>query len=228
MWAERRRILLDLLAGEPHAIVTEMFPFGRRAFRAELAPLLAWRSARSPRPVLAASVRDILVTKPEPDRYRWMVETCLAHYDRVLVHGEERLMPFAASFPTAAELGARVVHTGFIHVGAAATSSGDAPAVLVRLDSGRPGRTLQFNGHLDVVHLPFVPPAVGHHSRGCESGVNAMMSRLGIAVCASSSRWRKKGAKKTPPRAVFRSALRAKAFRLVSIGSVPYPVESAR
>jgi acetylornithine deacetylase/succinyl-diaminopimelate desuccinylase-like protein len=37
-----------------------------------------------------------------------------------------------------------------------------APAVVVRLDSGRPGRTLQFNGHLDTVHLPFVPPTVEH------------------------------------------------------------------
>src|SRR5262245_28322777 len=35
-----------------------------------------------------------------------------------------------------------------------------APAVVVRLDSGKPGPTLQFNGHLDVVHLPFVAPAV--------------------------------------------------------------------
>lgn len=35
-----------------------------------------------------------------------------------------------------------------------------APAVAVRLDSGKPGRTLQFNGHLDTVHLPFVPPGV--------------------------------------------------------------------
>jgi acetylornithine deacetylase/succinyl-diaminopimelate desuccinylase-like protein len=35
-----------------------------------------------------------------------------------------------------------------------------APAVVVRFDSGRPGRTLQYNGHLDTVHLPFVPPAV--------------------------------------------------------------------
>src|SRR5262245_51165657 len=35
-----------------------------------------------------------------------------------------------------------------------------APALVVRLDSGRPGRTLQFNGHLDTVHLPFVPPRV--------------------------------------------------------------------
>src|SRR5579863_5101828 len=35
-----------------------------------------------------------------------------------------------------------------------------APAVAVRLDSGAPGRTLQFNGHLDTVHLPFVAPEV--------------------------------------------------------------------
>ena len=31
-----------------------------------------------------------------------------------------------------------------------------APAVSVRFDSGRPGPTLQFDGHLDTVHLPFV------------------------------------------------------------------------
>jgi acetylornithine deacetylase/succinyl-diaminopimelate desuccinylase-like protein len=35
-----------------------------------------------------------------------------------------------------------------------------APAVAVRLESGRPGRTIQFNGHLDTVHLPFVPPSI--------------------------------------------------------------------
>ena len=35
-----------------------------------------------------------------------------------------------------------------------------APAVAARLDSGQPGRVLQFDGHLDTVHLPFVPPKV--------------------------------------------------------------------
>src|SRR4051794_20559058 len=34
----------------------------------------------------------------------------------------------------------------------------ESPAVAVRYASGRPGRTLQFDGHLDTVHLPFVPP----------------------------------------------------------------------
>lgn len=35
-----------------------------------------------------------------------------------------------------------------------------APAVVVRLVADRPGRTLQWDGHLDTVHLPFVPDRV--------------------------------------------------------------------
>src|SRR5260370_27628641 len=35
-----------------------------------------------------------------------------------------------------------------------------APAVAVRLSGKKPGKTLQYNGHLDTVHLPFVPPSV--------------------------------------------------------------------
>ncbi len=45
-----------------------------------------------------------------------------------------------------------------------------APAVICRLDSGRPGKCIQFNGHLDVVHLPFVPPSIeGNLLRGSGS-----------------------------------------------------------
>jgi acetylornithine deacetylase/succinyl-diaminopimelate desuccinylase-like protein len=45
-----------------------------------------------------------------------------------------------------------------------------SPAVAVRLESGRQGPTLQFNGHLDTVHLPFVPPGIdGDHITGSGS-----------------------------------------------------------
>lgn len=45
-----------------------------------------------------------------------------------------------------------------------------APAVLVHYESGEPGRCLQFNGHLDVVHLPYVPPSIdGNLLRGSGS-----------------------------------------------------------
>jgi succinyl-diaminopimelate desuccinylase len=61
-----------------------------------------------------------------------------------------------------------------------------APAVVVRLSSGEPGRTLQFNGHLDVVHLPFVPPGVegdrltGSGSCDMKGGVAAAVEALRV------------------------------------------------
>jgi acetylornithine deacetylase/succinyl-diaminopimelate desuccinylase-like protein len=56
-----------------------------------------------------------------------------------------------------------------------------APAVVVRLDTGKPGRMLQFNGHLDTVHLPFVAPQVDDdHLTG--SGAADMKAGLAAAV----------------------------------------------
>ncbi len=56
-----------------------------------------------------------------------------------------------------------------------------APAVSARFDRGRPGRTLQFNGPLDTVHLPFVPPAV-EDGRLTGSGASDMKSGIAAAV----------------------------------------------
>ena len=56
-------------------------------------------------------------------------------------------------------LGAMLTQEGF-RVERPEAGHPSAPAVAVRLDSGKPGRTLQFNGHLDTVHLPFVAPEV--------------------------------------------------------------------
>ncbi len=56
-----------------------------------------------------------------------------------------------------------------------------APAVVARFDTGRPGRVLQFNGHLDTVHLPFVPPRIeGGVMYG--SGVSDMKGGVAAAV----------------------------------------------
>jgi len=56
-----------------------------------------------------------------------------------------------------------------------------APAVVARLVGDSPGRTLQWNGHLDTVHLPFVADRVeGNLLRG--SGASDMKAGLAAAV----------------------------------------------
>lgn len=61
----------------------------------------------------------------------------------------------------------------------------ESPAVVVRLESGRPGRVLQLSGHLDTVHLPFAPPRV-EDGFLCGSGASDMKG--GIAACVEALR----------------------------------------
>ena len=60
-----------------------------------------------------------------------------------------------------------------------------APAVAVRLESGAVGPALQFNGHLDTVHLPFAPPAV---ENGLLTGSGASDMKGGIAAAVEALR----------------------------------------
>jgi acetylornithine deacetylase/succinyl-diaminopimelate desuccinylase-like protein len=60
----------------------------------------------------------------------------------------------------------------------------DAPAVVTRFAGDKPGKTVQFNGHLDTVHLPFVPPRVaggllhGSGSSDMKAGTAAAVEAL--------------------------------------------------
>jgi acetylornithine deacetylase/succinyl-diaminopimelate desuccinylase-like protein len=58
-----------------------------------------------------------------------------------------------------------------------------APAVVVRLAGKGAGRTIQFNGHLDTVHLPFVPPAL---SGNLLTGSGAADMKAGIAAAVEA------------------------------------------
>jgi succinyl-diaminopimelate desuccinylase len=60
-----------------------------------------------------------------------------------------------------------------------------SPAVAVRLESGAAWPTLQFNGHLDTVHLPFAPPAV---ENGLLTGSGASDMKGGIAAAVEALR----------------------------------------
>ena len=61
----------------------------------------------------------------------------------------------------------------------------EAPAVVARYDAPGPGRTLQYNGHLDTVHLPFVPPRV---EDGLLYGSGSSDMKGGIAAAVEAMR----------------------------------------
>jgi acetylornithine deacetylase/succinyl-diaminopimelate desuccinylase-like protein len=76
---------------------------------------------------------------------------------------------------------ADILRTDGFHVERPVAGHAPAPAVLVRMEAGSPGRTLQLDGHVDTVHLPFVPPAVdGDRLTG--SGAFDMKSGVAAAV----------------------------------------------
>ena len=110
----RAEVLAAFAAARPDVVVIEGFPFARRAFRFELDPLIAAARRARPRPLLLCSVRDIVVMRDDPKRWRQTVERVRGDFDAVLVHGDPALVPFEASFPAAPEIADRLVYTGYV------------------------------------------------------------------------------------------------------------------
>lgn len=148
-WRGRRReaLLAAFAETRPDLLLIEQFPFGRRAFRFELLPLLEAAAARCPRPAIACSLRDVLVAKPDPRRTAEMVALARRFFDRVLVHGDPAVIPLEASFPAAAEIADRLVYTGYVLDGDALgppAGPGEEPEgeILVSAGGGAVGRPL--------------------------------------------------------------------------------------
>ena len=116
---KRRRtsLLWELLATErADALVVELFPFGRKAFRFELDPVLnAIRDGKLPACGVFSSVRDILVEKENAEKHeRRVVKSLNDCFDAVLVHGDSRLIGLERTFGLYAEIRIPVVYTGYI------------------------------------------------------------------------------------------------------------------
>ena len=115
-WKRKRAgLLLDTLeATEPHALLTETFPFGRRLLGFELQPLLERAHSMRPRPVSLCSIRDIVEPRSNPQRYRQMAELVQRYFDWVLVHSDCEVTPFEASFPLTKSIADKIRYTGYV------------------------------------------------------------------------------------------------------------------
>jgi predicted glycosyltransferase len=112
MAARASAIATEITARPADVLVTELYPFGRRALRAEYGAAVTLAQRAGAR--IVASVRDL----PEPPRKSARADEAhaalRAAYSEVLVHGDAALAPFETGWPRAAEIADLLVHTGYV------------------------------------------------------------------------------------------------------------------
>ena len=147
-WKQKRRdrLLETWRETDPHALVVELFPFGRRQMRFELLPLLDAALGAPHRPVIVSSVRDVLGGgQKDPARQDRMLELFEAYFDHLLVHGDPSLIPFDRTFTQATRISAKLHYTGYVVDRAPSVdnqSNAGRGEVIVSVGGGAVGRTL--------------------------------------------------------------------------------------
>lgn len=114
-WEARSAALMHAFhQARPYIVLIELYPFGRRAFRTELKPLLHACAFSEPRIPVVVSLRDILVDKGRADRAAETVAIVRSQVDRVLVHGDPTLFRLDETFPAAKEIADKISYTGYV------------------------------------------------------------------------------------------------------------------
>jgi predicted glycosyltransferase len=114
---QRQKRLFDLFKKEePDVFLVELYPFGRKAFRFELDPVLqAIGAERLPACRVVCSVRDILVEKEDSAKHEARaVKTLNRYFDAVLVHADPILAQLDETFDQFDKIEIPVVYTGYI------------------------------------------------------------------------------------------------------------------
>lgn len=114
MAARHHDLVATLNAVGPDALITELFPFGRRNLKSEFIALLQATKKMQNSPVVFGSVRDILAPPSKPAKVDFARDTLAQFYDAVLVHSAKEIMPLTLSWPISQEISAQLRYTGFV------------------------------------------------------------------------------------------------------------------
>ncbi|MET3649412.1 glycosyltransferase family protein [Phyllobacterium ifriqiyense] len=151
----RRKLLLEAFHEvQPDIVIIEAFPFGRRQMRFELMPLLEAIKTASPRPILLASVRDILQERTKPGRDEETVSLIKSHFDHVLVHGDPNFIALPDTFPLAELIADKVLYTGLV-TGPAHSPADDSFDIVVSAGGGAVGAELLRSAYQCAVQSGF-------------------------------------------------------------------------
>lgn len=102
---------------QPDVFITELYPFGRKAFRFELDPILAAiKSGELSKCLCICSVRDILVEKTEGrEKFeKQAVKTLNSYFDGILIHSDPKVIQLDKTFSLMSELFPPVHYTGYV------------------------------------------------------------------------------------------------------------------
>lgn len=114
---ERQRLLFHHFQTEaPDLFIVELYPFGRKAFRFEIDPILdGIRRGDLPPCRVICSLRDILVEKKNPAVYEARVIDLLNRYfDALLIHADPRVLKLDETFSRVKDITVPMVYTGFV------------------------------------------------------------------------------------------------------------------
>ncbi len=120
---QRQKELFSFLQEyQPDVFLVELYPFGRKAFRFELDPVLQSMKSGALSPCLRlCSLRDILVEKKKREKYENRVLATLNElFDGLLVHSDPAVIPLEQTFSRLHEISIPLHYTGFIARPAAA------------------------------------------------------------------------------------------------------------
>jgi predicted glycosyltransferase len=114
---ERRKLLIYTFKRRaPDLFMVELYPFGRKAVRFELDPLLEGiRNGDLPPSRVVCSLRDILVEKKDPLSYEnRVIDRLNSSFHAVLVHADPSLIRLDETFSRTDDISIPIVYTGFV------------------------------------------------------------------------------------------------------------------
>ena len=115
--AERKEHLWSVMTKERADIfLVELYPFGRKAFRFELDPVLkGLRDGGLPPAKSVCSLRDILVEKEDQAGYeRRVLKVLNAYFNALMVHADPGVIRMEDTFSRAAQISIPVHYTGYV------------------------------------------------------------------------------------------------------------------
>ncbi len=114
---QRKTLLKELVENEtPDLFLIELYPFGRKAFRFELEPILEYVKNQTRFPCkVVCSLRDILVEKQDKHLHeKRVVKSLNTWFDAVLVHSDPELIKLDATFERMDQIKIPIQYTGFV------------------------------------------------------------------------------------------------------------------